>query len=164
MLRGLEFAPGDSVIEYGPGTGSFTKAIVERMRAVPNVHYLGIERDPGFCNVLRERFPDLIFENGQVEDVEKLIKMHGLRKPIAVISGLPLVVMPSAGSIIKTVSKILADGGSFRTFSYVHAYPTPGAGRLRALMREAFPKFEISPFVIRNMPPAMVLKGFKAGG
>lgn len=159
MLDGLELAPGDLIVEYGPGTGAFTRVIQERIDEVGDVDYLGIEREPGFCDILRERLPQLEFVNGRVEDTPRLLRERGLGPPRAIVSGLPLIFMPAMPQIVAQASELLEAGGSFRTFSYLQSYVTRGARRLRATMRARFDRFSMSRLVVRNFPPAFVLRG-----
>ena len=162
MVRDLSLAPGDAVVEYGAGTGSLTPAIAALVAAAPRARYLGIEREPGFCAILRRRFPTLAFANAQVEQVETLLAEHELAPPRAILSGLPLILLPSMADIVRTAERVLAPGGEFRTFSYLQSYPTPSAFRLRRLMKATFASFSLSPLVLRNVPPAFVLRGVKA--
>jgi phosphatidylethanolamine/phosphatidyl-N-methylethanolamine N-methyltransferase len=162
MLAGLELRRGDVVLEYGPGTGSLTEAIRMRSRALGGLRYLGIELDPGFCAILRARMPEFEFVNAPVEDVERLLAERNLPAPKAIISGLPLIFLPTMAAIIGTASTVLADGGSFRTFSYLQSWITPGARRLRRHMRESFARFRHGAPVWSNFPPAFVLRGDKA--
>ena len=164
MVRGLELDEGDVVLEYGVGTGAFTPTIAAVVGKVPGARYLGIEREPGFCEVLRERFPGLSFANAQVEAVEQLLGEHRLSPPRAILSGLPLILLPSMADIVETAERVLVPGGEFRTFSYLQSYPTPQAARLRRLMKQTFGSFSMSRLVLRNFPPAFVLRGVKAGG
>ena len=46
----------------------------------------------------------------------------------------------------------------FRTFQYVHAYRMKAAQRFRARMEERFEHFERLSPVLRNVPPAYVLR------
>ncbi len=162
MVRGLDL-PGDAVVvEYGVGTGSFTPAISALVDATPGARYLGIEREPGFCDILQRRFPSLAFANAQVEDVERLLRERGLGAPRAILSGLPLILLPTMEEIVATTARVLAPGGEFRTFSYLQSWPAPGAFRLRRLMKATFAEFSTSRLVLRNFPPAFVLRGRKA--
>lgn len=162
MLEDLELESGEVVVEYGAGTGSLTEAIEERLRSDwAGVRYLGIEREPGFCAVLRRRFPHLEFAEAQVEDVASLLADRGLPDPSAVISGLPLIFLPARTQIIEGTARVLAAGGTFRTFSYVQSYVTGGAREVRAAMRRSFDAFTLHGPVYRNFPPAFVLRGDK---
>src|SRR5262249_17992116 len=122
MLRDLDLHRGDVVIEYGPGTGSVTEVIRRKSREVGGLRYLGIERDADFCAILRASMPELEFANAQVEDVERLLAERRLAAPRAIISGLPLIFLPTMAVIVRTASAMLAPGGSFRTFSYLQSW------------------------------------------
>jgi phospholipid N-methyltransferase len=135
--------------------------IADLIARTPGVRYLGIERETGFCEILQTRFPQLDFANAQVEDVRELLAARGLSAPKAILSGLPLILLPTMDDIVATAEKVLAPGGEFRTFSYIQSWPTPNAFRLRRLMRETFDEFTMSRLVLRNFPPAFVLRGHK---
>ncbi len=75
------------------------------------------------------------------------------------ISGLPFASLPGVvrRGILEDLAAILAAGGIFRTFQYVHAYVFPKARRFRREMAERFgPALRLGP-VVRNIPPAWVL-------
>jgi phosphatidylethanolamine/phosphatidyl-N-methylethanolamine N-methyltransferase len=161
MVKSLSLRPGDVVLEYGPGTGSLTQVIAELVGRA-KAHYLGIERDPEFVAILQRRFPGLDFAIAQVEDVRTLVQQRGLAAPKAILSGLPLILLPSMPAIVATAADLLAPGGEFRTFSYLQSYPLRNARRLRAMMREHFAAFRLTGPFFTNFPPAFVLHGSKA--
>ena len=163
MVRGLSLQPGDVVLEYGPGTGSLTDVIVPWVERTPGARYVGIEREQHFCDVLHRRFPAHEFVHGSVEDVRDLLAARTLPPPRAILSGLPLILLPAMAQIVATAAAVLAPGGEFRTFSYVQSAPLRAARRLRRQMRSTFASFHTSPLVLRNFPPAWVLCGRKAG-
>ncbi len=153
----LDLVAGDLVVEYGPGTGPMTAVIQAQLR--PGLHYLGIERDAGFCARLRQRFPGLRFCEGSVEDVEHLLARHDLPRPRVIVSGLPFASLPAPvqDRVIAGTRRALRDDGEFRTFQYVHAYGLPSAVRFRRAMAARFAHFQRSRPVLRNVPPAYVL-------
>ncbi|MCA8970729.1 MAG: hypothetical protein KDC95_13125 [Planctomycetes bacterium] len=161
MLRGLEARAGDLVVEFGPGTGAFTRVIIDRLLCVAETRYLGIEGDARLHALLRERFAALQFVCGRVEADSSW--PEDLGAPRFIISGLPLISMPAdvLRAIVFDASRRLAPGGIFRTFSYVHSTPTPGQRRLRRTMAEAFDEFHVSRPIARNLPPALVFTGTK---
>jgi phospholipid N-methyltransferase len=164
MLASVELQPGDVVVEYGAGTGSLTGPILEQVRRTPGARYLGIEREPSFCAILHQRFPTAAFACAQVEDLPRLLAERDLPAPRAVISGLPLILLPTMDEILATTAAALAAGGTFRTFSYLQSYPLRNARRLRAGMAAAFDRFTVRGPVLRNFPPAFVLCGDKTAG
>jgi len=161
MFAGLDLADGDVVIEYGPGTGAFTREIDSLIRNGREIRYLGVEMDPGMHAFLEQRFPDLDFALGDALDVRAHCAERGLSPATAVISGLPLIFFERdlIEAIIESTNQCLRPDGVFRTFSYVHSYPTRGADDLRRLMVHFFSHFELSRPVIRNLPPAITLTG-----
>jgi phospholipid N-methyltransferase len=161
MFRGLRLRSGDVVLEYGPGTGSFTLE-VERLRLNGvKLRYLGVEKDPGMHRFLTRRFPELEFVLGDAADVIEICKAHALPAATAIISGLPMILMNhcTIDRIVTATRTCLRPDGVFRTFSYVHSYPSRRAGELRGLMQQSFEEYELSRPVVRNMPPAFTLTG-----
>ena len=45
MFDGLRLGHGDVVVEYGPGTGSFTLEVQRLLESGVNIRYLGVEVD-----------------------------------------------------------------------------------------------------------------------
>jgi phospholipid N-methyltransferase len=157
LTGGLALKPGDLVVEFGPGTGPITTLLRAEVRR--GVRYLGIERDRGFHGILQQRFPEMTFHQGSAEDVARILGEHGLPAPRAIVSGLPFATLPSEAQdrIIAGTLAVLAPGGEFRTFQYVHAYRMAAARRFRKLMAERFHGFRRLGPVLRNVPPAYVL-------
>lgn len=159
LVAGLDLRAGDIVLEYGPGTGAVTAVIDREIAARPGVHYLGIELNGGFIEVLRRRYPHRDFAHGSVVDVERLLRERGFARARAIISGLPFASLPHdvQTETIAGIQAVLAPGGEFRTFQYVHAYRLPAARRFRDLMARFFPAWDRSRPIVRNIPPAFVL-------
>ena len=157
MAADLDLEPGDLVIEYGPGTGPMTTVLAGRLPA--GVRYLGIERDAHFQQLLAERFPQLDFHLGSVEDVGEILRARDLPKARTIISGLPFASLPKElqESIAHSTRAVLTEDGEFRTFQYVHAYGLPAARRFRTAMARLFSTCTRSQPVLLNVPPAYVL-------
>jgi len=143
MVSGIDFSDGRGVLELGPGTGPFTKQIHQRL-ADPSL-YLGIERDPSFVRLLRERFPPMPVVEGSADRA---------------LSGLPFASLPPRvqDGVIRCLDQLMQEGTEFRTFQYLHAWSLPTAARFRRLMAERFGPCEVSRPVLRNLPPALVLR------
>ncbi|MBI5853334.1 MAG: hypothetical protein HZB39_20180 [Planctomycetes bacterium] len=149
--------PGDTVIEYGPGTGAITRRIAEILPE--GVAYLGIELELSFVRRLEQRFPRLSFHHGSVADVERILVERGIARPGRIVSGLPFASLPREvqDAVVDGTARALDDGGEFRTFQYVHAWPMATARRFRAAMGARFTRFTRLGPVVRNVPPAYVL-------
>lgn len=157
LAGGLDLERGDVVVEYGPGTGPMTSVIRDELE--DRGDYIGIERSATFHARLEQRFPDLLFHLGSVENVERILEEHGLPHPKAIVSGLPFASLPDSvqRQVIVATQRVLRDDGEFRTFQYVHAWHLPAARRFRRAMAERFSHFERSRAVLCNVPPAYVL-------
>lgn len=151
--------PGELVLEYGPGTGPATAVIQERLPA--GARYLGIELQRSFHDVLTARYAGMDFHLGSAGDVKQILADRGLPRPARIISGLPFASLPAAvqDSVIDGLVWALGDSDcDFRTFQYAHAYGMKPARRFRGLMEERFESFERIGPIVRNVPPAFVLR------
>ena len=163
MVSGLQLGPKDVVLEFGPGTGSFTKEVYALRQQGNSPRYLGIEQDPGMHDYLSRRYEGLRFVLGDVRDVKSICGAQSFPPATVVICGVPLTLMDGYAltHLLSDVSDCMAAWGVFRTFSYMHCYPTKAASRLRACVKASFNGGFHSDTVIRNMPPAQVLTGEK---
>ena len=158
MVRGLEVGAGDVIVEFGPGTGPFTAAIEPLLGDASQ--YLGVERDPKFVEILRGRFPQLRFAEDGAQNTLEHLSGEQVGRVKAVLCGLPFASLPPSvqDAVVGTIEKLLGPGCEFRTFQYVHAYQLPTARRFRKMMGKLFGECEKSRVVVRNLPPAYVLK------
>ncbi len=158
LVGRLDLQPGELVVEFGPGTGPMTAVVRELLP--PRALYLGIELEPKFHKLLVERFPTMQFHEGSAADLPRILKQLGLPKPTRIVSGLPFASLPAAvqDGVVDGVRECLQPHGDFRTFQYVHAYGMRAARRFRKLMDDRFQSFERIGPVIRNVPPAFVLR------
>jgi len=157
MLRGIDFDDGHDVLELGPGTGPFTAAL-QAVLPDPS-RYLGIELNPQFVRLLRQRFDGMCFVEGSAEDAEAHLREAGLGNVRTILSGLPFASLPPSvqDGVIGALDRLMTPGTVFRTFQYVHAMPLGAAQRFRRMMRGRFGHAAVSRPVVRNLPPAVVL-------
>lgn len=157
MVAGIDMQSGDTLLELGPGTGSFTEKI--RLALPAGASYLGIEREQGFVELLQQRFPDMHFVNGSAEDAFAIHQHSGLGEVKAIVSSLPFATLMAdvRNNIIADVEQFMTPHCTFRTFQYVHAFPLPAAVRFRRAMDERFGPFHRSRAILPNVPPAYVL-------
>lgn len=164
MVAPVEFRPGVKVVEFGPGTGPFTRAVLEQLPE--DGRYLGIERDPQFVGILRERFPGVDVHEGSVEVVLDLCRERDMLPLDHVISGLPFASLPQdlTERVLNATAEALRPGGTFTTFGYVHAYPLPAARAFRQRMQRLFGPLDSRRLELRNLPPAFAFTWRKREG
>jgi len=156
MVDGIG-AAGERIVELGPGTGSFTRAIVERLS--PGARLLAIEIDPAFADGIRRRWPAIDCVCASAEDLPAIGAAHDFLPVDRIISGLPFASLPEAitRGILDGVERTLAPGGTFTTFQYVHAYGLPPAVAFRQELTRRLGGAPASTLVMLNVPPAWVL-------
>ena len=157
MVKGLTLEPGQTLVEFGPGTGALTSEICHILPSPSS--YLGVEIEPRFAELLRRRFPGLRVVEGSAEEAPRFVADAGCAQVKAIICGLPFATLPAGvqDRIVRALDVLVGPGAQFRTFQYVHAYPLPPAVRFRHRMRELFGPHTREATVVRNVPPAYVL-------
>jgi len=154
MVAPIDFATARMIVEFGPGTGAFTRTIAQRLR--PQCRYLGIELNEAFCRVLAAEFPALTFAHGSVGNLIEILASHGVTEIDAIVCGLPWASLPLAlqETAFSAIERSLAPGGLFTTFAYLHGLVLPGAMALRRRLRRSFREVSRSPVAWANIPPA----------
>jgi phosphatidylethanolamine/phosphatidyl-N-methylethanolamine N-methyltransferase len=152
MAKGLGPATG-RVVEFGPGTGSLTRAILAAGVAPHDLTLF--ELDEAFADHLREAFPGTVLHLTGADTAAN----HVAPGVGAVVSGLPLLSMPDAvcHAIVSAAFAILAPGAPFIQFTYGPKLPIPAA-TIAALGLTA----EQGPKIWTNLPPARVYR-FRQG-
>ena len=158
MLLGCDLKNAGTVVEFGPGTGAFTRLILDRIAR--QTTFLALELDRDHVRRLRERFPGVNVYNDCAEKIQKYLTRHHRKKADYIISGLPWVNMPAKvqETILGTTVASLLPGGMFATFTYVPTFWFPRARRFRARLKSHFAEVRLSRVVWRNAPPALVYR------
>jgi phosphatidylethanolamine/phosphatidyl-N-methylethanolamine N-methyltransferase len=154
-----DFAADDLVVELGPGTGSFTELLLQRLG--PRGRLLAFEINATNVEILRRRFPlsEIIHDSA-----ENLVDHLGHQRARCVISGLAWSTMLPAlqDRILQAVLDSLTPVGQFVAFAYVHAFWVPTARRFRRSLLRTFGRVTTTPIVWRNLPPAYVYRCWRA--
>lgn len=121
MMEPINFLSANVIVEYGPGTGSFTRELVKRRR--PDTTLILIEQNKHFCKKLEDKFngaPDLHIINGNAENVNHYLKKYGFQNADYIVSGLPFTSLPKevSRSILSSTNRALGAKGQFITFQY----------------------------------------------
>jgi phosphatidylethanolamine/phosphatidyl-N-methylethanolamine N-methyltransferase len=136
------------VVELGPGTGAITNALIDR--GIDQKRLVLVEYNPGFCALLRDRYPHAKVVQGDAYRLRDSL-WDVLSVPAsAVVSGLPLVTKPMLTrlKLIRDAFLALAPGAPFVQFTYSVAPPIPKS--LPGVSTEA------SERIWMNLPPARV--------
>ncbi len=144
------------VVELGPGTGALSGAIAGRLPA--GGRQVAIELDSGMVEYLRVELPWLEVVQGDAARLGELLGDAGIDAVDAVVSGLPWSIFPAKlqQDILDQVGAVLAPGGAFTTFAYVHALGMAGARQFRRRLDLSFDEVLTSHTVWRNVPPARI--------
>jgi phosphatidylethanolamine/phosphatidyl-N-methylethanolamine N-methyltransferase len=136
------------VIELGPGTGAITNALIEH--GVDQKRLVLVEYNPGFCALLRDRYPQAKVVQGDAYALRASLDKVLDAPASAVVSGLPLVTKPMLTrlKLIRDSFLALAPGAPFVQFTYSVAPPIPKS--LPGVSTEA------SERIWMNLPPARV--------
>jgi len=157
MVAQAELTNAETVVELGPGTGVFTRAIVRDLG--PRARLICIEINSALARTVAERFPRAVVVN---DSAENLARHVGETEPgvDCVISGLPWVILSGEEQkrLLEPAARALRPGGTFATFAYSHAAWLPAGRRFRAMLESNFSSVETSAHVWRNFPPAFVYR------
>jgi phospholipid N-methyltransferase len=148
MLDQINFGRARRIVEYGPGTGVFTREIMRRL--APDGQLLALDTEAHFIDDLRAQFPDdprLIAVRGSAAQIERHVAALGWEGAEVIVSGIPYTAMPASlrEQILRASARALAPGGLFTPYQY--------SPYIRPLLGKVFGRVE-THWVLRNVPPA----------
>lgn len=146
MLEGLDWNEMKTIVEFGAGTGVFTKKIAEKKQR--DTTAIIFEQDSELRAHLSRKFPQLLFRS-QAQHLKQNLAELGLTQVDGVVSGLPFANFPHQlrNEILDGVEEVLKPGGVFITFQY--------SLQMKKQLQRRFPTVDIS-YVPLNLPPAVV--------
>ncbi len=150
ITREVDPAAGP-VLELGPGTGVFTRALLAR--GVAEHDLILVEADPLLAARLRTTFPGALVLTCKAASVTP--QMLGNRRPAAVISGLPLLNFPGheVEKIVATAFGLCTSDAVLYQFTYGPRCPV----RSDIMARHGLTA-QRTARVWRNVPPATVYR------
>jgi phosphatidylethanolamine/phosphatidyl-N-methylethanolamine N-methyltransferase len=148
MAQYVDIDSDAPVIELGPGTGAITNALIAH--GVDQKRLVLVEYNPGFCALLRDRYPQATVVQGDAYALRDSLWDVLSAPASAVVSGLPLVTKPMLTrlKLIRDAFVAMAPGSPFVQFTYSVAPPIPKS--LPGVSTEA------SERIWMNLPPARV--------
>ena len=107
-------------VEYGPGVGTFTRPVLDRLP--PDAKLIAIDTNSDFIEYLQESIDDdrLIAVAGSAADVRKIIAAHGFDHADYILSGLPFSTLPpGVGEAIgEATAQAIRPGGAFLVYQF----------------------------------------------
>jgi len=154
----INFNKRNVVIEFGPGTGVFTRYLLDHLSS-DSVLIL-IERNQDFVDILKQTFSDprLYIYYDSAENVLDVLKKSKESQADYVLSGIPFSFLPPAlrDDIIRKSYKCLRQNGKFlayQTFFQMDRY-------LKTYLDKYFSKVHTN-FCLMNVPPMRLFEGIK---
>ncbi len=149
MLEPVDWANTRLFVEYGPGVGTFTRPILERL--APDATLVAIDTNPDFCDYLKRSISDsrLQIVNGSAADVAEILDALGLGQADYTISGLPFSTLPTGvgPAIAEATAGVLRPGGAFLVYQF--------RPKVRDIIAPYFERVDHA-FKLINVPPAQL--------
>ena len=118
VLKQVDWATARVIVEYGPGVGTFTTKVLERMH--PEATLIAVELNPEFYEFLSAtlRDPRLKLVNDSATEIDAVLARLGVRHADYVISGIPFKTLshPLRDVIVRKTHSVLRPRGSFLVY------------------------------------------------
>ena len=123
MIDPLPLEQAELVVEFGPGTGVMTRALLKRLPADGKL--LAFEINPRFVRQLRKALPDprLQVLEASADSVGQVLRQKGRNRVDGVISSLGLTIMPDAlkHAVFQALMPYLDERSVLTQFQYLNA-------------------------------------------
>ena len=159
MLEPVDWANCKLFVEYGPGVGTFTQHILDRL--APDATLLTIDTNPDFTAYLSAKIRDsrLRAVTGSAADVREIMADLGFEDADFILSGLPFSTLPPGvgPAIAEATADALAPGRRLPGLSIL----AQGAAVHRAPFRPDRSRFRMAQHPARH--PVLGLEGLGSG-
>lgn len=149
LLDQIDFSTATVFVEYGPGVGPITTALLRRMR--PDSHLVAFEMNAELAEYLRESVDDarLHVVTASAAHARQELEKLGLSDADYVVSGIPFTTMPGEvrRQVVRATRDVLKPGGAFLVYQFSRTVLSD----LRATFPDVSEQFEP-----RNFPPAQL--------
>ncbi len=149
VLRPVNWQTARLLVEYGPGTGTFTRRILERMH--PEAKLITFEIDPDFCDFLRKTISDPRFHlfEESAANIKSVLSRFGPGPADAVVSGIPFTMIPHELriEIVQSTYSELREGGHFLVYQF--------SGAVRPYLEKSFGPVK-GGLEVRNLLPTRI--------
>jgi phospholipid N-methyltransferase len=146
VLARVDWKRAKVVVEYGPGVGNFTAAILRRMS--PDATLVVIETNEDFIQFLHDSVDDprLHVVHGSAADVGRVLSDLGLDGADYVISGIPFTTLPPEvrEQVLHETHAALRPGGAFLVYQFTRSV-LPDLRRVFGAVQRGFVPLNILP-------------------
>jgi phospholipid N-methyltransferase len=154
MLAPVDWANCKLFVEYGPGVGTFTQHILERL--APDAILLTIDTNADFTQYLSAKIRDsrLRAVTGSAADVREIMADFGFEEADYILSGLPFSTLPPGvgPAIAEATADALRPGGGFLVYQF--------SPKVRQFIAPHFKRID-KDFEWINIPPATLFWAWK---
>jgi phospholipid N-methyltransferase len=154
MLGKVDWAECRLFVEYGPGVGTFTEHVLQRM--APDATLIAIDTNPDFTDYLNRKFRDsrLIAVTGSAADTRRIMAEAGFEEADYILSGLPFSTLPPGigPKIAAETFAALRKGGCFLVYQF--------SPKVRDFLAPHFARID-KGFEWINVPPAQLFWAWK---
>jgi phospholipid N-methyltransferase len=154
MLEPVDWVNTRLFVEYGPGVGTFTRPVLDRL--APDARLVTIDTSPDFTRYLMQSIDDprLIAVTGSAADVEAILAERNLGQADYVLSGLPFSTLPPGvgDDIAAATANVIRPGGAFLVYQF--------SPKVRDFIEPHFARIKRG-FEWVNVPPATLFWAYK---
>lgn len=161
IVRQAGVKKAQTIVEFGPGTGSFTREILKQKSE--SAFFVGIEANQRLAEALKSQLPDAYIITDSAENTPSILKENQQPEADCIVSGLPWAAFPPElqDKLLEAAIKSLRPGGRFATFAYLQGLLLPSGQRFRKKLKENFSKVHLGRIIWRNLPAAFVYRCIK---
>lgn len=154
MLAPVDWANCKLFVEYGPGVGTFTQHILDRL--APDATLLTIDTNDDFTRYLATKIRDsrLMAVTGSAADVREIMADAGFAQADYIVSGLPFSTLPAGvgPKIAEETAEAIRPGGAFLVYQF--------SPKVRDFIAPYFDRLDRG-FEWFNIPPATLFWAWK---
>ena len=155
----IDFSQNNTIVEYGPGTGVFSKYLLRQMG--DDSRLILIERNRNFNSILERKIndPRVVLVQDSCENVLDTLRMCKEAEADYILSGIPFSFLDHdlKHRILYNTHRALKKGGKFLV--YQTCFQTNN--HLKTHLKKYFPIVN-SKYEIANIPPLRTYEAIKA--
>jgi phospholipid N-methyltransferase len=154
LLRHVNWSRAQVIVEFGPGVGTISHAMLRHMRA--DAHLVAFEINSEFVGLLRENLPDPRFQviERSAADAVDVLRELGFEAADYIVAGIPFSILPDdvREQVLRGAHAALKPGGELLIYQF--------SAKVREDLEAIFGRVD-EVFELRNILPARVFRCVK---